>query len=511
MKKVFSFLIAALAVSTTQAQDINDAYRYSSEQLGGTARYRALSGAFGALGGDLSAMSANPAGSAVFSTGEVGATFGNSSIRNNSLYFGTLATDSKSKFDLSQSGGVLVFNNQSKEANWRKIAVGFNVENSNSFNNNVFVAGFNPNNSIDKYFLSYANGVTLDDIEVYDGENVTEVYRWLGENRGYGAQQAFLAYQAYLINPISNDPENTQYVSNASYGTVDQEYFMATTGYNYKITFNFATQYKDKLYLGANLNAHAIDFSKYTYLSEIGFASNSTIQEIGFENDLKTYGSGFSFQLGAIAKLSDELRIGATYQSPTWYNINDELIQSLFTVSEVDNGDGTFTEFTDVVEPNVINIYETYKLMTPSKITGSLAYVFGKYGLISFDYSRKNYANAEFRPTSDSYFRDQNSIISNQLKDASSYRIGGELRVDNVSLRAGYRLEESPYKNERTVGELNGYSLGIGYNFGAVSLDIAYDHAKQDSYRSLYNVGLTDAATTSSKFNNVMMSIGIKL
>lgn len=47
MKKVFSFLIAALAVSTTQAQDINDAYRYSSEQLGGTARYRALSGAFG--------------------------------------------------------------------------------------------------------------------------------------------------------------------------------------------------------------------------------------------------------------------------------------------------------------------------------------------------------------------------------------------------------------------------------------------------------------------------------
>lgn len=66
MKKVFSFLIAALAVSTTQAQDINDAYRYSSEQLGGTARYRALSGAFGALGGDLSAMSANPAGQLCF-------------------------------------------------------------------------------------------------------------------------------------------------------------------------------------------------------------------------------------------------------------------------------------------------------------------------------------------------------------------------------------------------------------------------------------------------------------
>ena len=48
------------------AQDINDALRYANAEVQGSARFRALSGAFGALGGDLSAISINPAGSAIF-------------------------------------------------------------------------------------------------------------------------------------------------------------------------------------------------------------------------------------------------------------------------------------------------------------------------------------------------------------------------------------------------------------------------------------------------------------
>ncbi|UJH89691.1 hypothetical protein LZ575_11495 [Antarcticibacterium sp. 1MA-6-2] len=66
MKKVYITVIALLAMTFSQAQDITDAVRYSTEGLSGTARFRAMSGAFGALGGDLSAMTVNPAGSAVF-------------------------------------------------------------------------------------------------------------------------------------------------------------------------------------------------------------------------------------------------------------------------------------------------------------------------------------------------------------------------------------------------------------------------------------------------------------
>ncbi|GAL66736.1 putative hemin receptor [Jejuia pallidilutea] len=46
-----------------------------------------------------------------------------------------------------------------------------------------------------------------------------------------------------------------------------------------------------------------------------------------FENNLSTRGSGFSFQLGGILKLTNEFRVGLTYDSPTWYTIEEETSQ----------------------------------------------------------------------------------------------------------------------------------------------------------------------------------------
>jgi long-subunit fatty acid transport protein len=43
-----------------------------------------------------------------------------------------------------------------------------------------------------------------------------------------------------------------------------------------------------------------------------------------FDNDLYTYGTGFSFQVGAIAKVTNEMRVGLAYESSTWYNLSDE-------------------------------------------------------------------------------------------------------------------------------------------------------------------------------------------
>ena len=87
MKKIFGIFIATFAVTTTQAQDINDAMRFAQDNQTGTARFSAMSGAFGALGGDFSAISVNPAGSSVFANNQVGATLGVFSSKNNSNYF----------------------------------------------------------------------------------------------------------------------------------------------------------------------------------------------------------------------------------------------------------------------------------------------------------------------------------------------------------------------------------------------------------------------------------------
>ena len=65
MKKII-FAFIAITSMAMEAQTINDAVRYSTGDLTGTARFRAMSGAFGALGGDLSSLDVNHAGSAVF-------------------------------------------------------------------------------------------------------------------------------------------------------------------------------------------------------------------------------------------------------------------------------------------------------------------------------------------------------------------------------------------------------------------------------------------------------------
>ena len=59
-----------------------------------------------------------------------------------------------------------------------------------------------------------------------------------------------------------------------------------------------------------------------------------------------------------------------------------------------------------------------------------------------------------------------NDEISSALDGVSTFRLGGEYRLGLVSLRGGYRFEQSPYVDETTVGDLNGYSAGLGFNFG---------------------------------------------
>ena len=55
MKKIFlSLLIGSSIVSIVQETTTQDALRYAVNNLTGTARFRGMSGAFGAVGGDLS-------------------------------------------------------------------------------------------------------------------------------------------------------------------------------------------------------------------------------------------------------------------------------------------------------------------------------------------------------------------------------------------------------------------------------------------------------------------------
>ncbi|MCK0177847.1 outer membrane protein transport protein [Flavobacteriaceae bacterium S0862] len=503
MKKLILLFIGILSMSTMYAQDITDAVRYSSDNVEGTARFKAMSGAFGALGGDISAMSVNPAGSAIFSYSHTSLSISSYNSDNETNYFNSVNTNSNSDFAFNQAGAAFVFNSRNNSP-WKKFVLGFAYDQTQNFDDDFFASGTSIT-SIDSYFLANAQGLRLDEIIALPGESIDDAYSDLGASFGYTNQQAFLGYEAYILEPDTDDDANTLYFSNIAPGTFNQQYSYTATGYNGKFGINLAAQYEDNLYLGLNLNSHFINYDRSTFLFEENSNAGSLVTEVDFENNLSTIGNGFSFQLGGIAKLSNDVRVGLTYDSPTWYTISEETSQ--YVASVRDDGGPT----TAIVDPQVINIYPDYKLQTPAKITGSIALVFNQQGLISFDYSRKDYGSTKFKPESDSYFASQNTDISNNLKVANTYRIGGELRQDNFSFRGGYRLEQSPYNDTSFYGDLKGYSLGIGYNFGGTRLDLAYENSKRDINYQLYNVGLTNAARISRENSNFTLSLSMNL
>lgn len=499
MKKLLALFI--LISSSVIAQDITDALRFSTQSVSGTARYTAMGGAFGALGGDISAIHINPASSAVFLNNKFSGSLDLTAINNDAFYGGGFNTSSVSDFDLNQIGSVFVFTTNNQEALFNKLTLGFSLNRTNNFKNSYFVSGAN-NESIAGYFLNNAQGVHLDLLTPRSGESPSELYRFLGNNQDFTAQQAFLGYQTFLIDALDpDDLDNTQYVPNVFGSNFSQSYDEISRGSSNVFTVNGGGMIGDRFHLGVNLNFHFLDYRRETFFDE--FSSGQGVTDIFFDNELATRGNGFSFQLGGIAKITNEWRLGFTYDSPTWMSISDELLQRLETVTVLPPPNDN-----PILDPRVLNIYPEYRFKTPGRLSVSTAYIFGSSGLISFDYSYKDFSAMEFTSRG---FESQNQEISNLMTSASTFNLGGEYRIQNTSLRAGYFIQQTPYQNEMFLGDTTGYSFGFGFNFGGTALDFSYQRIEQDRQGILYFTDLAEESVIQSFFNNYMVTLSFNL
>ncbi|MBB1151198.1 MULTISPECIES: outer membrane protein transport protein [unclassified Myroides] len=476
-----------LTIGALQAQENNplDISRYSDSDLNGTARFRGMSGAFGAVGGDLSALKINPAGGAIFNYNQ--ATFSLSVVNkdNKINYLNQTTSKNYTGVDVGQVGAIFVFNSNDPSALMKKFTVGFNYESSKNLNNDYNMLGAGQSTSLGEYFYQSAIQHQVPH-DILNSPNIHEGYMNAGYYQGFPGQQAFLGYEGFIINPGQADGEYTRnFGSNTD--IYAQGKYVSSSGYNSKFSGNFAAQLGDRIFVGGNLNLHVVDFTQTSHAVEMNQSSlnKDMIQRIEFSNYLYTYGTGFSLNLGVIGQVTDELRAGVAYESPTWYNLHDELTQGLYTTRFNNNEDRA-------IYPDVVNIYDRYRLKTPAKYTGSLAYVFNKRGLISVDYGIKDHSNAKFSPKKDNTYSMLNDFYAAEMKTASELRIGAEYRVKQVSFRAGYRYEESPYKNIKYTGDLNSFSAGIGYEFGNSRLDFAYSHTARDYKTSVLDLKAND-------------------
>ena len=494
MKKIlFSLLIGSAFTVSAQETTMSDALRYGIQNLNGTARYRAMGGAFGAVGGDLSAINSNPAGSSIFNYNQATISLSSFNKSNTANYFGTNTKSNDNSLDINQLGAVFVFNDNQAKSGWKKFALGLNYENANNFDDFIVSEGTNPFNSMDSYFLRFANART---------GNIAGNYY---EDLDFIDQQALLGYDSYLID---YDSATDNYYTNVPGGG---KYFHKNTiqakGYNGKFTMNFSGAYEDRLYVGMNMNFHFTDYLRSSSLYESNlnafYTTGFSIDTARFNNELYTYGSGFSMNFGAIYKANQNIRLGLAYETPTWYRLNDELTQSIST--NYYNATNT-TMNQAFVNPNAVNVYPTYKIQTPSILTSSATVLFSKKGLLSVDYISKNFAKTQFKPNSEIIFSTLNTQIKNELQDSYELRIGGEYKIKQWSVRGGYRFEQSPYKVKTAFGDVTSYSGGLGYNFGNSKLDISYTNENRERTEALLTSGLNDTARIKNKNNNVTLT-----
>ena len=205
------------------------------------------------------------------------------------------------------------------------------------------------------------------------------------------------------------------------------------------------------------------------------------------QNLLHTNGSGIKANLGVIMRATNNFRLGFAFHTPNYYKMTDTYVASV----RYNLNDGNKT-YDDVAETP--NGSYSYEFQSPWRMIASAAYVFGQNGILSFDYE---YTAGNSMMFDDEYsidmFYKTNSEISEMVSPTHTFKIGGEYRISpQFSARLGYAYQTSPVKSEYrsgheipTAGTMtsftldqasNYFSVGLGYRFSNVYIDLAYMH-----------------------------------
>ena len=438
MHKKIVLLMSLPAALFLHAQDVseirNAATVYGNNMTQGTAKYMGMAGSMGAIGGDVSAVSVNPAGIGVYITGDFQGTLGINSYKNTSTLNNSSLSYKKNNTNLNQLGGVVSF--PLSGSNWKFVNIGMSYINQN-LDDYVETPG---DQSISRSVQRMRQGQQFTDSEMYDGH---------GYNR---------------------------------------------TGH---LT-------KTNLTVGGNKSSVVYDkqFSPYTESS-----------------------SGFSISAGIIGKITNEFRLGASLESPTWWNIDRAYTQ--YSVSQ-DNGPITS-----------VDIYnERRDFRSPAKATFSAALIPSKDFAFNVDYT---IGISKPKYTTSSSVNDQlNNFFSDSSKSLSEFKVGAEYRFEGLRLRAGYAFANNPFDkgsllttsgskesfNNLYVGKRNTLGLGIGYDFRSFYIDAAYQNVKYDynnpflggSYATLdksvvsggTNLDASIVSAVKNQQNNIFITLGYR-
>lgn len=460
------------------AQNDIDAMRYSQITFGGTARFAAMGGSMGALGGDVSTLAFNPAGIAVFRKNEF--TFSPSifSQSTNSTFNGTESGDRKLNFNFGNLGLVTAWDKKGKDNGWQSFNFGLAYNRTNNFHNRTYVEGTNATSSLLDTYVANANG--------HDHTNFDQF-------------STGLAWNTWLVNPDTNAGAYMYNHVIPSYGQLQRK-SVETRGSMGETAISFGGNFMDKLLVGATLgivNARYVEESVYEEIDQADSIPN--FESFTFTQDLTARGTGANFKLGLIYKAFDWMRVGASVHTPTSISFTDEYSSTMRSDLE--------SVSYDTISPK--GAFD-YRVTTPFRAMGSIGFIVSKYALFNVDYEYVDYTYAQLnsRPN---VFANVNRSIRTKYTSTANIRAGAEFRLDPFAIRLGYALYGSPYASGENVNAARtSYTFGFGLREKEYFLDFAYVFTNFTEYNYLYDPTLVSSTKNEYKNSSFMVTMGVK-
>ena len=462
MKKILK--ISALSLLTTpifaqyafEYMD-QDALRLTMSSLQGNARFASMGGAFGALGGNLSALSTNPASIGIYRSNEFSftpaLTIGQTEVKPGDAI--TRQSDPLWNFNIGNVGMVAAWDiSKSESANeWKMVQFGIGLNRLADFWNR---SGYTRQTTD-----PYMNALTRSANRIF----------FLDDDPYY-------TLPAFDAGVIHWDPVTQQYwnvlENNPTRGLMQRQ-VTKTTGAINEFVMSFGANYGDFIYLGATLGLPSVNFSQDRYLRETDEtgAHSPWFREWSIRENLKVSGRGVNLKLGMIARPADFMRVGLAIHTPTRYSLKEEFST---TVQNIDSNRRYRSP---------VSAYE-YSIRTPMRVIGSLGFVFNRVALLGIEYEMVNYQKMRINDEHYSYDND-NEFIGETYRMGGTFKLGAEYRLDAVSLRAGYNYTFTPYA-DNMYRKFSGHSFsaGLGFTLGSTTIDLAYVNALRRSNMSPY-------------------------
>ena len=465
MKKIFLYVASLFLVGNLSAQTITDALRFSQMGLNGTSNYISRAGAIGALGGDLTAASYNPAGLGVYNSNELSLSTGLYWSFTDANSNGLLSSDNRANFNLGHIAALFYFKPR-----------------SNDFKAVQFAFGLNR-------LKSYGNRT------MYERDNVNDSY--VSNIIANGYSDAFMHdfYQSYVVD---FDTATNAYSSVFQNGKFNQLRSFTESGSLNEMTFSLSTNIRNFLYLGATMGVPMANYhSDGSFMEEkLDNAGNVTDRYI-YNEKKDIYATGINLKLGAIIRPVNWFRLGLAIHTPTYYAIEDNLYSE---VSYIETSGGDW----DPIK---------YDLQTPFRFLGSMAFILGDNksklaGSISADYEYADYSTMKYHLNNDILTESEiNKLISDYFQATNTLRIGGELKLGTIALRAGYCIMDNPYSKD--LNDAGAYSItgGLGYKNKNFFVDFAYAYTYGKSKFNEYDQAVINLENTS---HLAQLTFGVK-